>query len=136
MTNLVKYNSAGYVNTELLCHCSNVSAAFVWQVRKLISDFAIILAILIFCGVDALVGVDTPKLLVPSEFKVSACVGGCFVICDSCFCFISNKPRQTFQDQSERLVGRCLLSTWGSLTEAEAGVKMKPCYLSRASHIS
>lgn len=41
------------------------------QVRKLISDFAIILAILIFCGVDMLVGVDTPKLIVPSEFKVS-----------------------------------------------------------------
>lgn len=42
------------------------------QVRKLISDFAIILAILIFCGVDMLVGVDTPKLTVPSEFKVSS----------------------------------------------------------------
>lgn len=41
------------------------------QVRKLISDFAIILAILIFCGVDMLVGVETPKLIVPSEFKVS-----------------------------------------------------------------
>lgn len=40
------------------------------QVRKLISDFAIILAILIFCGVDVLVGVETPKLIVPSEFKV------------------------------------------------------------------
>jgi len=40
-------------------------------VRKLISDFAIILAILIFCGVDALVGVETPKLIVPSEFKVN-----------------------------------------------------------------
>lgn len=39
--------------------------------RKLISDFAIILAILIFCGVDVLVGVETPKLIVPSEFKVS-----------------------------------------------------------------
>ena len=38
--------------------------------RKLISDFAIILAILIFCGVDMLVGVDTPKLIVPTEFKV------------------------------------------------------------------
>lgn len=38
--------------------------------RKLISDFAIILAILIFCGVDVLVGVETPKLIVPSEFKV------------------------------------------------------------------
>lgn len=41
-----------------------------FQARKLISDFAIILSILIFCGIDALVGVDTPKLIVPSEFKV------------------------------------------------------------------
>lgn len=41
-----------------------------FQVRKLISDFAIILTILVFCGVDALVGVNTPKLIVPSEFKV------------------------------------------------------------------
>lgn len=40
------------------------------QARKLISDFAIILSILIFCVIDALVGVDTPKLIVPSEFKV------------------------------------------------------------------
>lgn len=40
--------------------------------RKLISDFAIILAIFIFCGVDMLVGVDTPKLIVPTEFKVRA----------------------------------------------------------------
>lgn len=40
--------------------------------RKLISDFAIIMAILLFCGVDALVGVDTPKLIVPSQFKVAA----------------------------------------------------------------
>lgn len=46
------------------------------QVRKIISDFATILAIMIFCGVDALVGVDTPKLLVPSEFKVCVCVCG------------------------------------------------------------
>lgn len=52
---------------------SRVSLCFLFiQVRKLISDFAIILAILIFCGVDMLVGVDTPKLLVPSEFKVSS----------------------------------------------------------------
>ncbi len=47
---------------------------YILQVRKLISDFAIILAILIFCCVDALVGVDTPKLIVPSEFKVCVCV--------------------------------------------------------------
>uniref|UniRef100_A0A665WD40 Anion exchange protein n=1 Tax=Echeneis naucrates TaxID=173247 RepID=A0A665WD40_ECHNA len=45
------------------------SPFFPTTVRKLISDFAIILAILIFCGVDVLVGVDTPKLIVPAEFK-------------------------------------------------------------------
>ncbi|KAM9393105.1 solute carrier family 4 member 4a [Pholidichthys leucotaenia] len=45
------------------------SPFFPTRVRKLISDFAIILAILIFCGVDMLVGVETPKLIVPSEFK-------------------------------------------------------------------
>lgn len=45
------------------------SRFFPTTVRKLISDFAIILTILLFCGVDALVGVNTPKLIVPSEFK-------------------------------------------------------------------
>nr|XP_056711907.1 electrogenic sodium bicarbonate cotransporter 1 [Euleptes europaea] len=47
--------------------------------RKLISDFAIILSILIFCGIDALVGVDTPKLIVPSEFKPTSPHRGWFV---------------------------------------------------------
>ncbi|XP_041915118.1 electrogenic sodium bicarbonate cotransporter 1 isoform X1 [Alosa sapidissima] len=55
------------------------SRFFPTMVRKLISDFAIILAILIFCGVDALVGVDTPKLLVPSEFKPTSSARGWFV---------------------------------------------------------
>ncbi|XP_048876361.1 electrogenic sodium bicarbonate cotransporter 1-like isoform X2 [Brienomyrus brachyistius] len=45
------------------------SPFFPTTVRKLISDFATVLAILTFCGVDAVVGVNTPKLLVPSEFK-------------------------------------------------------------------
>lgn len=46
--------------------------------RKLISDFAIILTILVFCGVDAFVGVNTPKLIVPSEFKVpNMCMHKC-----------------------------------------------------------
>ncbi|XP_072368358.1 electrogenic sodium bicarbonate cotransporter 1-like [Scyliorhinus torazame] len=45
------------------------SRYFPAAVRKLISDFSIILSILIFCGVDVLVGVDTPKLIVPSELK-------------------------------------------------------------------
>ncbi|KAJ8286930.1 hypothetical protein GJAV_G00045020 [Gymnothorax javanicus] len=55
------------------------SRFFPTTVRKLISDFAIILAILIFCGVDALVGVNTPKLLVPSEFKPTSPLRGWFV---------------------------------------------------------
>ncbi|NWR40329.1 S4A4 protein, partial [Tachuris rubrigastra] len=38
-------------------------------VRKLVSDFAIILAILTSCAVDAALGLETPKLLVPSELK-------------------------------------------------------------------
>ncbi|KAF1424202.1 Electrogenic sodium bicarbonate cotransporter 1, partial [Spheniscus magellanicus] len=38
-------------------------------VRKLVSDFAIILAILGSCAIDATLGLETPKLLVPSELK-------------------------------------------------------------------
>lgn len=52
---------------------ANSCCRLLFQARKLISDFAIILSILIFCGIDALVGVDTPKLIVPSEFKVRPC---------------------------------------------------------------
>ncbi|XP_015463471.2 solute carrier family 4 member 4a isoform X1 [Astyanax mexicanus] len=55
------------------------SPFFPTTVRKLISDFAIILAILIFCCVDALVGVDTPKLIVPTEFKPTSPLRGWFV---------------------------------------------------------
>uniref|UniRef100_A0A8C4IJS8 Anion exchange protein n=1 Tax=Dicentrarchus labrax TaxID=13489 RepID=A0A8C4IJS8_DICLA len=55
------------------------SQFFPTTVRKLISDFAIILAILIFCGVDMLVGVDTPKLIVPTEFKPTSPNRGWFV---------------------------------------------------------
>ncbi|XP_076005468.1 solute carrier family 4 member 4a [Genypterus blacodes] len=55
------------------------SPFFPTTVRKLISDFAIILAILIFCGVDVLVGVDTPKLIVPTEFSPTSPKRGWFV---------------------------------------------------------
>ncbi|KAK5852370.1 hypothetical protein PBY51_023842 [Eleginops maclovinus] len=55
------------------------SLFFPTTVRKLISDFAIILAILLFCGVDALVGVNTPKLIVPSEFKPTSPKRGWFI---------------------------------------------------------
>ncbi|XP_038254306.2 electrogenic sodium bicarbonate cotransporter 1 isoform X6 [Dermochelys coriacea] len=55
------------------------SRYFPTTARKLISDFAIILSILIFCGIDALVGVDTPKLIVPSEFKPTSPQRGWFI---------------------------------------------------------
>ncbi|XP_072898483.1 electrogenic sodium bicarbonate cotransporter 1-like isoform X2 [Hemitrygon akajei] len=55
------------------------SPYFPTRIRKLISDFAIILTILIFCGLDVLVGVDTPKLIVPSEFKPTNPKRGWFV---------------------------------------------------------
>lgn len=38
--------------------------------RKLISDFAIFMSIMAFVGLDILIGLDTPKLIVPTEFKV------------------------------------------------------------------
>uniref|UniRef100_A0A8C9EZQ1 Anion exchange protein n=1 Tax=Pavo cristatus TaxID=9049 RepID=A0A8C9EZQ1_PAVCR len=45
------------------------SRYFPMGLRKLVSDFSIILAILIFCAIDATLGLETPKLLVPSELK-------------------------------------------------------------------
>uniref|UniRef100_A0A6I8PB21 Anion exchange protein n=1 Tax=Ornithorhynchus anatinus TaxID=9258 RepID=A0A6I8PB21_ORNAN len=45
------------------------SPFFPTTVRKAVSDFSIILAILLGCGLDAAFGLDTPKLIVPSEFK-------------------------------------------------------------------
>uniref|UniRef100_A0A3B3U2G8 Anion exchange protein n=1 Tax=Poecilia latipinna TaxID=48699 RepID=A0A3B3U2G8_9TELE len=37
--------------------------------RKLISDFSIFMSIMTFVGLDMLVGLKTPKLIVPTEFK-------------------------------------------------------------------
>ena len=42
-----------------------------FQIRVNLSDFAVLLAILICVGIDALLGLDTPKLYVPSEFKTT-----------------------------------------------------------------
>lgn len=42
------------------------------QVRKVLGDFSSVLAILLGCGLDAFLGLATPKLLVPTEFKVRA----------------------------------------------------------------
>lgn len=47
-----------------------ISFYFLIIVRKLISDFVIILFIFIFCVIDVLVGVDILKLIVLSEFKL------------------------------------------------------------------
>ncbi|XP_010160620.2 electrogenic sodium bicarbonate cotransporter 1-like, partial [Antrostomus carolinensis] len=49
--------------------CFRSSRYFSILLRKLVSDFAIILAILASCAVDATLGLETPKLLVPSELK-------------------------------------------------------------------
>ncbi|XP_013368353.1 PREDICTED: anion exchange protein 4 isoform X1 [Chinchilla lanigera] len=38
-------------------------------VRKVLSDFSSVLAILLGCGLDAFLGLATPKLTVPTEFK-------------------------------------------------------------------
>ncbi|XP_047238183.1 solute carrier family 4 member 4a isoform X2 [Girardinichthys multiradiatus] len=69
----------GTYTTSMCLKKFKTSPFFPTTVRKLISDFAIILAILIFCGVDVFVGVDTPKLIVPSEFKPTSPNRGWFV---------------------------------------------------------
>uniref|UniRef100_A0A665V897 Anion exchange protein n=1 Tax=Echeneis naucrates TaxID=173247 RepID=A0A665V897_ECHNA len=38
-------------------------------IRKLISDFSIFMSIMTFVGLDMLMGLKTPKLIVPTEFK-------------------------------------------------------------------
>ncbi|KAF6726177.1 Electrogenic sodium bicarbonate cotransporter 4 [Oryzias melastigma] len=45
------------------------SRYFPTKLRVLISDFAIIISILVFCGLDCLLQLDTPKLHVPTEIK-------------------------------------------------------------------
>uniref|UniRef100_A0A3B5QHP6 Anion exchange protein n=1 Tax=Xiphophorus maculatus TaxID=8083 RepID=A0A3B5QHP6_XIPMA len=69
----------GTYTTSMCLKKFKTSPFFPTTVRKLISDFAIILAILIFCGVDIFVGVDTPKLIVPTEFKPTSPKRGWFV---------------------------------------------------------
>ncbi|GAA6223631.1 electrogenic sodium bicarbonate cotransporter 4-like isoform X1 [Lates japonicus] len=46
------------------------SRYFPTKLRSLISDFAIIISILVFCGLDCLLELDTPKLHVPTEIKL------------------------------------------------------------------
>lgn len=46
------------------------TCSFTTQIRQRISDFGVLLAILIMVGVDIAVGINTPKLIVPEQFKV------------------------------------------------------------------
>ncbi|GCB65732.1 hypothetical protein scyTo_0004850, partial [Scyliorhinus torazame] len=56
------------------------SRYFPTKIRSLITDFSTVISILVFCGVDAAVGLDTPKLHVPSEIKPTRSDRSWFVI--------------------------------------------------------
>uniref|UniRef100_A0A3Q3K0G9 Anion exchange protein n=1 Tax=Monopterus albus TaxID=43700 RepID=A0A3Q3K0G9_MONAL len=43
---------------------------FPTKLKKLISDFSIFMSIMMFVGLDMLMGLQTPKLIVPTEFKI------------------------------------------------------------------
>uniref|UniRef100_A0A8C4RDI1 Anion exchange protein n=1 Tax=Erpetoichthys calabaricus TaxID=27687 RepID=A0A8C4RDI1_ERPCA len=55
------------------------SRYFPTKFRSLVSDFAIILSILLFCGLDAIVDLETPKLHVPTQIKPTRSDRGWFV---------------------------------------------------------
>ncbi|XP_021507378.1 anion exchange protein 4 isoform X5 [Meriones unguiculatus] len=59
---------ASFLCAIALKHVKN-SRLFPSVVRKVIGDFSSVLAILLGCGLDAFLGLATPKLLVPTEFK-------------------------------------------------------------------
>ena len=41
-----------------------------FQIRTNVSDFSVLISIIIMVSIDALIGIPTPKLTVPEEFKV------------------------------------------------------------------
>ncbi|XP_074188296.1 electrogenic sodium bicarbonate cotransporter 4 isoform X4 [Rhinolophus sinicus] len=55
------------------------SRYFPTKVRALIADFSIVFSILLFCGIDACFGLETPKLHVPSVIKPTRPDRGWFV---------------------------------------------------------
>ncbi|XP_036606864.1 anion exchange protein 4 [Trichosurus vulpecula] len=61
---------ATFLCATILKHFKS-SHFFPSRVRKVISDFSMVLAILLGCGLDASFGLSTPKLIVPSEFKLT-----------------------------------------------------------------
>ncbi|XP_053443777.1 electrogenic sodium bicarbonate cotransporter 4 isoform X2 [Nycticebus coucang] len=50
------------------------SRYFPTKVRALVADFSIVFSILLFCGIDACFGLETPKLHVPSVIKITAVI--------------------------------------------------------------
>ncbi|KAM9735462.1 electrogenic sodium bicarbonate cotransporter 4 isoform 2-T4 [Menidia menidia] len=56
------------------------SRYFPTKVRSLISDFSIIISMLLFCGLDLLLGLDTPKLHVPTQIKPTRADRGWLVL--------------------------------------------------------
>uniref|UniRef100_UPI00398F686C electrogenic sodium bicarbonate cotransporter 4-like n=1 Tax=Pristiophorus japonicus TaxID=55135 RepID=UPI00398F686C len=56
------------------------SRYFPTRIRSLITDFSTVISILVFCGIDAAVGLDTLKLHVPSEIKPTRSDRGWFII--------------------------------------------------------
>lgn len=68
----------GDINVDLLGlypHlCVYLSDCFLLQVRAIISDFAVFITIATMVGIDFALGVPSPKLQVPNEFKVSRLV--------------------------------------------------------------
>jgi hypothetical protein len=44
---------------------------FFFQVRLLLSDFAVLIALLLMVLLDYLMAINTPKLMVPDNFRVS-----------------------------------------------------------------
>ncbi|XP_078285049.1 electrogenic sodium bicarbonate cotransporter 4-like isoform X2 [Rhinoraja longicauda] len=51
------------------------SRYFPTKIRSLITDFSTVISILVFCGIDAAVGLDTPKLHVPNRIKLRKLIG-------------------------------------------------------------
>lgn len=47
------------------------SRYFPTRIRGVVSDFAVMISIIIMTSVDMYVGINTPKLNVPSTFRVS-----------------------------------------------------------------
>ncbi|XP_069774178.1 electrogenic sodium bicarbonate cotransporter 4-like isoform X3 [Narcine bancroftii] len=56
------------------------SRFFPTKIRSLITDFSTVISILVFCGIDAAVGLDTPKLHVPNRIKPTRADRGWFII--------------------------------------------------------